>query len=194
MIEAILKWLLYYCALPCTVVALLQYMSSKPRSTNHTEAANQMKPEAECFEEKITLDISKVKQFKSQHKKSNSQPSLEQIASVNTFSSESEAQEDTSNARDAFENENDSDEEDYDCDSVDDDDEWRLRLLNDYYENDTDFLRPAAAEEQSIGSLEPKESINGIKGSLNDDYENENGVWRDFTSPNIAASVQVMAM
>ncbi|GFH44277.1 predicted protein [Chaetoceros tenuissimus] len=193
MIEAILKWLLYYCALPCAVVAFLQYISSKPRGTN-TDAANQMNSEAECFQEKITLDISKVKQLKGQHKKSNSQPSLEQIASVNTFSSESEAQEDTSNARDAFENENDSDEEDYDCDSVDDDDEWRLRLLNDYYENDTDFLRPAAAEEESIGSLEPKESINGIKGSLNDDENDGNGVWRDFTSPEVAASVQVMAM
>lgn len=191
MIEAILKWFLYYCALPCAVVAFLQYISSKPSGTNTT--TSQMNSEAECFQEKITLDISRVKQLTSQHKKSNSQPSLEQIASVNTFSSESEAQEDTSNAKDTFENENDSDEEDYDCDSVDDDDEWRLRLLNDYYKNDTDFLRPAAAEEESIGSLEPKESINGIKGSLNED-ENENGGWRDFTSPEMAASVQVMAM
>jgi hypothetical protein len=29
-----------------------------------------------------------------------------------------------------------------------------------------------------------KESINGINGSLNDD---EDGIWRDFTSPDVAA-------
>jgi len=29
-----------------------------------------------------------------------------------------------------------------DCDSIDEDDEWRLQLLKDYYENATDFLKP----------------------------------------------------
>ena len=74
--------------LHCAVVAFSQYISSKRRGTNTT--TGQMNSEAECFQEKITLDISQVKQLTSQHKKSNSQPSLEQIASVNTFSSESE--------------------------------------------------------------------------------------------------------
>jgi len=29
-----------------------------------------------------------------------------------------------------------------DCDSIDEDDEWRLQLLKDYYENANDFLKP----------------------------------------------------
>ena len=47
-----------------------------------------------------------------------------------------------------------------DCDSIDDDDdEWRLQLLKDYYDNTTNFLKPTE-DYSTVRSLEPAESIN----------------------------------
>ena len=59
---------------------------------------------------------------------------------------------------------------DYDCDSIDEDEEWRLLLLEDYYDINSSgsFPRPSAhADDDSMSSLEPVESINTVCDKLN---------------------------